>query len=245
MGDSASGAVIRKLLHAPGIRLFSFNQADGYVRRFTYLNKLELPMGSIDFGKNVPPQDTVLIGPTVELIARVDLHPAMSDLLLDAMKEVHGRASLLQHRGEFPAPLENEFRISPDAARYYKTGKSFLYRSLPLKIASFLDRSIVVLLPSLVFLIPALRMIPTAYRWRIRLRLLRWYRALLALEREVVENRSTNTLGARRPEFVHRLNHIEQVVNNMKVPASFADQFYSLRGHIGFVRDRLSADLKV
>jgi hypothetical protein len=25
----------------------------------------------------------------------------------------------------------------------------------------------------------------------------------------------------------------------MKVPAYFADQFYVLRGHIGFVRDRL------
>ena len=32
------------------------------------------------------------------------------------------------------------------------------------------------------------------------------------------------------------LDDIEQAVNRMKVPASFADQFYSLRGHIDFVR---------
>ena len=29
-------------------------------------------------------------------------------------------------------------------------------------------------------------------------------------------------------------------VNKMKVPASFANQFYGLRGDIGFVRDRLT-----
>jgi hypothetical protein len=66
----------------PGIKLFNFIQADGYARRINYLNKLELPRGSIDFGKNIPPQDINLIGPTVELVARIDLHPVLSDLLL-------------------------------------------------------------------------------------------------------------------------------------------------------------------
>ena len=37
-----------------------------------------------------------------------------------------------------------------------------------------------------------------------------------------------------------RLDEIEHAVNRMKVPASFADQFYSLRGHIDFVRERLA-----
>ena len=40
--------------------------------------------------------------------------------------------------------------------------------------------------------------------------------------------------------MLSRLNHIEQEVNKMKVPASFADQFYALRGDIGFVRGRLA-----
>ena len=31
----------------------------------------------------------------------------------------------------------------------------------------------------------------------------------------------------------------EFFLSKMKVPASFADQFYGLRGHIGFVRERL------
>src|SRR5208337_509802 len=112
MGDFASPQVMRSLLFTPKVRLFSFIRADAYTRRITYLNKLDLPEGSIDFGRNIPEYDVNLIGPTVELIARKDLHPALSDLLLDAAVEVHGKAGLLKRQGEFPTPLEHEFPIS-------------------------------------------------------------------------------------------------------------------------------------
>jgi len=37
---------------------------------------------------------------------------------------------------------------------------------------------------------------------------------------------------------------IEEEVNKMKVPASFADQFYALRDHVSFVHDRLTNERK-
>src|SRR5204863_7383951 len=95
-------------------------------RRFRYLTRLELPMGALDLGKNSPAQNLHLIAPTVELVARDNLHPAISDLLIEAARQVHGGATLLQRAGEFPAPLEHEFRISDDATRYYKSGKRAL-----------------------------------------------------------------------------------------------------------------------
>lgn len=234
MGDSASAQVMRQLLRAPEIHLMSFAQADGYTRRIRYLNKLELPRGSIDFGKDLPAHDVSLIGPTVELLARPDLHPAVSDLLLEAAREVHGKASLMQSRSEFPAPLEHDFPISAEASRYYKSGKGFLYRHLRFWIASLVNRILVVIVPALVLLIPALRIIPTLLRLRVKLRLYRWYRALLLLDRELLSN------SPGKPEdFLKRLDDIEAAVNKIKVPASFADQFYGLRGHINFVRERL------
>jgi TRAP-type uncharacterized transport system substrate-binding protein len=51
MGDSASPQTMRTLLRKPGIQLMDFTQADGYTRRIHYLNKLELPEGCVDFGK--------------------------------------------------------------------------------------------------------------------------------------------------------------------------------------------------
>jgi hypothetical protein len=235
MGDAASPQIMRKLMQTPGIRLFDFMQADGYTRRISYLNKLALPRGSIDFGNDIPTHDVSLIGPTVELIARSDLHPALSDLLLDAASEVHGSPGLFKHRGEFPAPLEHEFHISADAIRYYKSGKIFLYRYLPFRLASLMNRILVVAIPMAVVLLPGLRIIPALYRWRIKLRLYRWYRALLMLERDLI----TRLAREERGKLLGRLDHIEKEVNKMKMPAFFADQFYVLRGHIDFVRDRL------
>ena len=234
MGDSATPPIMRGLLWTPGIRLLDFAQADGYARRYPYLQKLDLPMGSFDFGKNVPPHDIHLIAPTVELVARPHLHPALSDLLIEAAREVHGRATLLQHAGEFPAPLEHEFRISADARRYYTSGKSFLYRNLPFWLASLVDRTMVVFVPILVLLIPGLKLVPVVYSWRVRSRIYRWYGLLIALERSMLGKPEPGE----RDELLKRLDEIEAGVNRMKVPLAYADQFYVLRDHIRFVRNR-------
>lgn len=236
MSDSASSRTMRTLQRRPDIRVFDFSQADAYSRRLGYLNKIVLPKGSIDLGKNIPDQDINLISPTVELIAREDLHPALSDLLLEAAKEVHGRVELTQRRGEFPAPLEHEYRISSDATRYYKSGKSFLYRYMPFWLASLINRILVVFVPMILVLIPGMRSIPAIFRWNMRLRIFRWYRALMVLEKDM----ALSTAPDRNEELLRRLEQIEQAVNKMKVPVSFAEQFYVLRGHIDFVRGKLS-----
>jgi TRAP transporter TAXI family solute receptor len=234
MGDSATPPVMRALLWTPGVKLFDFTQADAYTRRNPYLVKLDLPMGVFDFGKNMPPQDIHLIGPTVELVARSNLHPALSDLLIEAAREVHGRATLTQHQGEFPAPLEHEFTISSDAKRYYSSGKSFLYRRFPFWLASLMDRTLVVFIPIVVLLIPGLKLVPALYSWRIRSRIYRWYGSLIALERSILAQPSPEE----RAQLLKRLDGIESEVNKMKMPLAYAEQFYVLRDHIKFVSDR-------
>jgi hypothetical protein len=236
MGEDASLAVIVGLMRATNIHLLSFRQADAYARRFSYLSVIELPEGAIDFGRDIPPQDIFLVGPTVDLIARENLHPALSDLLLGAAREIHGNASLLQRKGEFPAPIEHDIRLSTDAVRFYQSGKSFFYRHLSFWLASLTSRIVVVLVPAILVLIPVMRSIPPLYRWRIRSRIYPWYRALLALERELYRESDPG----KREQLLKRLDEIEKAVNRIKVPASFADQFYALRGHIGFVRQMMS-----
>lgn len=238
MGDSAPIQTLRTLIRSPDVQILDFVQADAYVRRYDYLNRVRLPQGAIDFGKNLPAHDISLVGPTVELIARKGLNPAISDLLLDIAQKVHGRPTIMQRRGEFPAPLVHEFAISDDALRYYKSGKGFIYRIVgSFWLASLLNRVLVAFVPVLIVVIPALRLLPIGYRLRIQLRIYRCYRPLLQLERDA----SGPLTRDRIRELLHRLDEIEQTVNRVKVPASFADQFYELRGHILFVRKRLKA----
>jgi hypothetical protein len=235
MGDSASPQVMRDLLRNADIKLFDFIQADGYVRRVYYLNKLELPQGAIDFGRNIPNHDVSMIGPTVDLLARKRLHPALSDLMLEAAHEVHGPPGLMRRQNEFPSPIEHDFPLSADAQRFYKTGKSFTYRYLPFRLASLVNRCLVVFLPAAVVLIPGMRLIPALLRLRMRIRLYRWYRALMAVERDLLNGKA----NGRGKDLAVRLDRIEEALNGMNVPASFADQFYVLRQNVIFVRSHL------
>ena len=95
---------MRSLRETPGIEMMNFRQAAGYVRKFRFLSRLTLPEGAMDLGKNHPPQPYELVGPTVELVARKDLHPALSDLLISAAREVHGGPGMFRDAGEYPAP---------------------------------------------------------------------------------------------------------------------------------------------
>jgi hypothetical protein len=237
MGDSATPRIMRRLRETQGVELMNFRQAAGYVRRFPFLSRLELPEGAQDLGRNFPSRPYQLIGPTVELVARKDLHPALSDLLIGAAREVHGRPGLFRDAGQYPAPLERDFPISADAERYYKSGGQFLYKRLPFWMASLVDRMLVVVVPLLVLIVPLSRAAPSLYRWRVRSRIYRVYGALLAIERELL----TRPTAEQRAAMERRLDEIEEGVNEIRTPLAYADQLYVLREHVNLVRSRVAA----
>ena len=144
MGDSATPQVMRSLRErARRSSSPASARPTAYLRKFRFLSKLTLPEGAMDLGKNYPPRTLQLVGPTVELVARDDLHPALSDLLIRAAREIHGGPGMFRNAGEYPAPLARDFPISADAERYYKSGEQFLYKRLPFWLASLVDRLLV------------------------------------------------------------------------------------------------------
>ncbi|WP_413288204.1 TAXI family TRAP transporter solute-binding subunit [Bdellovibrio sp. HCB337] len=236
MTESASNDDVRKLSKSDEIHLMNFKQAAAINRRIDYLNVLEVPEGAIDLGKNIPDHDITLVGPMVELIATNDLHPALSDLLLDAAVEIHSRPNLYQKRGEFPTPVEHAIKLSEDAQRFYKSGKSLFYRNLPFWLASLVSRFVVVFLPIAVLLIPAIRFVPVFFRWRTQMKIRRRYRDLLILE-EKFKNESD---PSRRDVLRKHFERIDTEISKMRVRAAFANEFYSLRGHVDYVRTLMS-----
>jgi hypothetical protein len=86
-------------------------------------------------------------------------------------------------------------------------------------------------------LIPAIRLLPVAYRWSVQIRIYRCYRPLMRLERDAQGPLSPELSAA----LLERLAAIEADVGQLKVPASFASQFYDLRSHVNYVRTRLQA----
>jgi len=238
MSDSTPTALMRELLRDEDVHLFNFVQAEGYTHRITYLNKLVLPRGAIDFGEDIPPENVTLVAPTVELIARDDLHPALSDLLLTAAREVHGRAGLYKKAGDFPSAIEHDFPISSDAARFYASGRSFLYRSFPFWIASLIERVLAIVVPMTIILVPGFKIAPAVFRWRVVSRIYRWYAVLQRIERDA----DAEPLDAERCDaLLARLEHVETTVTRLSVPPAFGDLLYGLRSHIAVVRESLRA----
>jgi hypothetical protein len=111
-GDSTTRSLMLRLLGIPGISVMDFAEASAYTRLFPYLDEIDLPPGVLDLRRKVPRETLHLIGPTVEIVARPNLHPAISDLLIEAAQEVHGAAGLMQRAGDFPSTTTREYRIS-------------------------------------------------------------------------------------------------------------------------------------
>jgi len=86
-------------------------------------------------------------------------------------------------------------------------------------------------------LIPIVRFAPMLYRWRMRNRILVWYRELKALERAAPTRKTPEQFASQRAE----IDRIEEAVNRVPVPLGFQDQFYNLRLHIDMVRQRIGA----
>lgn len=235
--SAPSSPQIQTLLRHPELKIMSLAQAEAYTRIFPYLSRIVLPKGAIDLIKNVPPTDVEMVAPMAALVARDDLHPALVSLLVEAAKQVHSPGGLFHKVGEFPKPQDPEFEMSEDAERAYKSGPSFLKRTLPFWLASFAERITLVAVPLAGILLPLIKIGPAIYKWRVRRRLLYWYGRLKALEILVAEDPKSEVLDEQREE----VDTIDAAVSTIPVPLAFSDQYYSLRAAIDLVRQRLSA----
>ena len=106
---------------------------------------------------------------------------------------------------------------------------------MPFWLANLLDRTWLVLLPLIAILIPLSRTVPPLYEFRVRSRIFRWYGQLRGVE---------EAIGTRpAAELLDELQGIEQRVERVTVPLSYADELYALRTHIQMVGNRLRATI--
>jgi len=236
---TADSKLVERLIAAPDINLLSFERAEAYTRLFPFLKRLVLPRGVFDLAKNVPAQDIILISPTANLIARDSLHPALVYLLVRAATEINGPAGLLNQESEFPAPRNTGFPLSDVARRYFQSGTPFLQRYLPFWAANLVDRLWLILVPLIAVLVPLVKLVPPAYRWRVRSRIYRWYARLKELELQLEEQPDR----LRLEDMLQRLESIERSVNRIPTPLAYSENLYVFRSHIDLVRQRVIAQL--
>ena len=239
MIGAPSAPAVQLLVKRGDVQLVSLEQAEGLARKLPYLSVIKLPAGAVDPGQNLPPQDVALLTTTANLVVREDLHPALNYLLLEAAREVHKDATLLNGPGQFPSLEGSDFLVAEDARRYYKDGRPFLQRYVPFWVANALQRLLLVLLPLLAIAIPLFKYIPQLIEFKQKSRLNRCYGLLLDMEHQI---QSKTISPEETAKASGQLDQIERDVSDMKFPLDFTDRVYTLRLHVDYVRARLPKD---
>ncbi len=240
----AEAKTVQRLLRLPDAKLMNMAQAEALIQRYPYLSVVILRKGVVDFGGDIPPADTTLVATKAMLLVRDDLHPALRTVLADSVLAVQSQPTLkptgelkLFSLGADALTDDPEFPMSDDVKRIYKSGPTFFQRVLPFWLATLFDRAFILLLPVVGIIFPLFRLVPMIYNWRMKQRILRWYRALKLLERDL-------TKKAVSPDFIARkekeLDRIEENVWRISVPAHLSPDLYTLRDHVEFVRRRIA-----
>ena len=252
----ADTPLIQSLLHVQGIRLLNFAlEADAYANRFPALTKVTLNRGAVEFEPLSPPEDVTLLATSTALVVRADLDPSLVSLLSYAVLQnprsgfdKAGDPVLFHRPGTFPHISDPEYRVPEETRQVYKSGElPVALRSIapavkeagfPFSVSAFISnhgaQTVLLLIPSLVILLPILRVLPSVYNWTVRRRLLYWYRQLKTLEKQL-DQPVQGDLAAHQAE----IERIDAGVRKIRYPLAFSDQFYHLRLHIDLVRQRL------
>jgi TRAP transporter TAXI family solute receptor len=233
MVASWSTSAVRKLLASADVELLDFPRASAYVALYPYLTKLVVPAGVGNIADNRPSKDVGLLAVTASLIVRKDMDPALQQVLLDAATQVHSSADIFAKASQFPAPEAGDLPLSEGAREFYKSGRPFLQRVLPFRLAQLAGKLLIVLVPLVGIVYPLLRFAPSLYGWSMRRRVFQLYGELKLIEADV-EARPGDAASLRQ-----RLDQLEERADHLQVPLAFTQILYTVRSHIGLARARL------
>lgn len=219
------------------LRLVSLVHADAYAQRYRYLARRTLYAGAVAFVPPTPSRDVALVATEAMLAAREDINPAIVNLLLETMRDVHDDQGFFETPGEFPNTDQVDLPVSPDAVRHRRFGPSVLYRYMPFWVATLVERFIIIVLPLLAILLPTVRLLPHVVAWWVRSKIYRWYGELALLEREVISSADAPPID----RWLADLQRIQRAAERINPPARFASETYTLREHIRLVRDAVLA----
>ena len=227
--------LIQELAASPNVTMADLDEAEAFSRQFNFLHHLVLPEGALNLKANVPSHEVNLLVPTVTLVTRESMHPALVYLVLKVISRAHSGAGMLQREHEFPSDKDTDFELSSQAKKFYESGPPFFDRYLPFWAATFVNRVLIILIPLAALVVPITRIAPAIYVWLIKSRVYKLYGELRFLEMQLHNARQPLEL----PEFRKELDAIEYRVNHLHVPIAFSRHLYELRSHIALVRTRL------
>nr|WP_301334646.1 TAXI family TRAP transporter solute-binding subunit [Variovorax dokdonensis] len=235
LASAPQSRLVQQLLRSTDVTLMDMQQAEAYVRRFAYLSAVTLPRGVVDLAADLPPHDVTLLATTTSLLSREKTHPALRQLFAQSAQTIHSAGGWFNRARDFPNTRTSELPVSPEGDRAINGTPPFWQRYLPFWASNLFERMWLVIGGLLVLMLPLSRVVPPLYQFRVRSRVFRWYARL-----RDIEQRADDAAEPGAP-LLAELDTLEEHVNKVTVPLSYANELYELRGHIHAVRLRLRA----
>jgi TRAP transporter TAXI family solute receptor len=232
---SSDSPILQALLKSPQYRPMSFNDAEALTRIFPFLVRLVMPRGVVDYERKVPAADVILIATTNVVLVRKEIHPAIIDLLVQTMVEVHGAPGIFQRVGEFPTQTDPEFPVAQEASDFYRNGPSLPDRYLPIWMTNYAKRAIAVLLTLIAIVIPLFSYAPRLYKWLVEYRLRALYRRLRTIEASLQKSVTVPEISALESD----LEMLDREIFVLGVPIKHSDLYFMMKSHLNLVRSRI------
>jgi hypothetical protein len=154
--------------------------------------------------------------------------------MLSAAMEVHSGHAMFRRAGEFPAPEPIDVPISKEARNLYRSGPTFLQRTMPFWLAEFVQRMLILIIPIGGILYPLWSIGPKLYYWNMRRPLYAIYRELKLLEREL----EVPTVGS-RDTLLRRLDELDRRARELRMTGMLNENEYNVRANIRALRERI------
>ena len=230
---SSESPILDSLLRDSDFRVMNFSHAEALTRIFPYLVRLVLPRGVVDYERKIPSTDVVLIGTTNVVLVRKELHPAIIDLLTQAIVEVHSAPGVFQRVNEFPTVADPEYTVADEARDLLKNGPSVQY--LPFWVTNYVKRAIAVFVTIIAIVLPLFSYGPKIYRWFVEYRLRALYRQLRVIERHLKDNIGVEDVARLKAQ----VDSLDREIIGIGVPVRHSDLYFMMKSHLNLVHSRL------
>lgn len=232
--------IIKSLIFNDKISLFNFSNYKAYKYHSLNLNKLTIPQGYYDIGKNIPEKEINLLTCFATLASKKDLSPKIIETLLIAIREVtqkeyHKSLSFESDNMSFPSDKFVDFELHSGAELFFKEGPSFLTQYFSYTVALLLSRLKFFLIPLIPFILIFIRVIPGIYNFRVGLIMKSKYRSLISLEKSVLNAKTKDDFAI----LTKKINELKQDMDliSQKIPPQYQRNIYDWKMHMSLIEN--------
>lgn len=230
---------LQALYNDPAIRLLPLDHGQALASQLPEAHFVNLFSGTVRYEPAYPESSIPLVTLVTKLVARDDLHPALVNRLIHAVKQVHGKRVTLVMSAPFPNTSLLDMPADVYALKLLRDGFNPLEKTLPYWIVAQINRFALLLLPIIFLLVPLFKILPALLAWRMQSRVYRYYDRLHEIDMLLSVKQSPALDVTERELLANELSDIEANLRSESLPLKYREIAYTAVEHVQLVRSRL------